>query len=178
MLKEEKGRWMIKRWRWNKKNGWTDVNRAAERVWDEAAQKSSTSWDFLLALCLFLNVSSLTSFFSWTISLFFFFFYSSSPFSSSGGINFNDWFVSDPEDRGGRRRKDSQPSFCFCLFVSHTERLCGRTAQLHTNSGCFNLCVIHYVFDIIIVAKPQRQKRRQPRTELDKDPGRESMSAV
>lgn len=90
---------------------------------------------------------------SWTISLFF----SSSPLSSRGGINFNDRFVADREDRrGNRERIRSTPSHSVS---SQIERLCCSKAQLHIVSRCFSLCVIHYAFDIMTVASAVPKQR-------------------
>lgn len=76
--------------------------------------------------------------FSWTISLFF----PPAPFSSSGGINFNERFVADPEDSGGGRERVHSP-----LSVSPlSERLRVWTAQLHMAVSvhtCHPLCIWH-----------------------------------
>lgn len=78
--------------------------------WDEAAQKSSFSWDFLLCLSVFFSLSPLShhSFHGLSVTSF-----PPIPFSSRGGINFNDWFVADPEDRWERAEHIHSPVSIF-----------------------------------------------------------------
>lgn len=103
---------------------WTDVNQA---VWERLGPQFDTKRlkvIYLLVLALFMDYQS---FFFWN------------PFSSEGGMNFNDWFVPVPNDKGERAEQIPFPPFILCLFIliffySHFERLRGWIALLHAIS--------------------------------------------
>lgn len=112
----ERKKRMMKGWRWDGRGVKRCESGSSRKksFWDEAAQKSSFSWDFLLCLSVFFSLSPLShhSFHGLSVTSF-----PPIPFSSRGGINFNDWFVADPEDRWERAEHIHSP---FSIFSSLT----------------------------------------------------------